>query len=138
MENNEGPERHLCFKLGKVTRKIYRHCESELAPFNITPAQFYALSVLFDKDGIKFKDMALRLSLDRSSLTGILDRMEKREFIERRADPDDRRSILIFLTDKSKEIRPELSSIAQGLDQKFKNKISPEELKILLKVLDQL
>ncbi|BDZ70875.1 MarR family winged helix-turn-helix transcriptional regulator [Methanobacterium petrolearium] len=138
MNKNEGPERHLCFKLGKVNRKIYRHCESELAPFNITPAQFYALSVLFNNDGIKFKDMALRLNLDRSSLTGILDRMEKGGFIERRADPDDRRSILIFLTDKSKKIGPELYTIAWGLDQKFKNKISPEELKILLKVLEQL
>ncbi|HTX61217.1 MAG TPA: MarR family transcriptional regulator [Methanobacterium sp.] len=138
MNNNEGPEGHLCFKLGKVNRKVYRQCESELAPFNITPAQFYALSVLFDKDGIKFKDLALRLSLDRSSLTGILDRMENGGFIERRADPDDRRSLLIFLTEKSKEIRPELSTIAQGIDQKFKNKISPEELKTLLKALDQL
>lgn len=138
MSKNEGPERHLCFKLGKVNRKIYRHCETELAPFNITPAQFYALSVLYDTDGIKFKDMALRLSLDRSSLTGILDRMEKGGFIERRADPDDRRSILIFLTDRSKKTRPKLSAIAWGLDQKFKDKVSPEELKILLKVLDLL
>lgn len=138
MNNNKEPEIHLCFKLGKVTRKIYRYCESELAPFNITPAQFYALSVLFDQDGIKFKDMALRLSLDRSSLTGILDRMERGGFIERRADPDDRRSILIFLTEKSKTVGPELYTIARGLDQKFKDKVTPEELEILLKVLDQL
>lgn len=138
MENNEGPEGHLCFMLGKVNRKVYRQCESELAPFNITPAQFYALSVLFDDDGIKFKDMALRLNLDRSSLTGILDRMEKGGFIERRPDPDDRRSILICLTEKSKEIGPELSAIARGIDQNFKDKVSPEELMILLKTLDQL
>lgn len=138
MQNHEGPERHLCFKLGKLNRKIYRQCESELVPFNITPAQFYALGVLFDDDGIKFKDMALRLNLDRSSLTGILDRMENKGFVERRADPNDRRSILIFLTDKSKEIGPELYTIACGLDQKFKDKISPEELKVLLKILDEL
>lgn len=138
MDDDKGPERHLCFKLGKVNRKIYRHCESELTPFNITPAQFYALSVLFEENGIKFKDMALRLNLDRSSLTGILDRMEMGGFVERRADPDDRRSILIFLTDKSKKVGPELYTIACGLDQKFKNKITPEELKVLLKVLDQL
>lgn len=134
----EGPEKHLCFKFGKVNRKIYRQCESELAPFNITPAQFYALGVVFDDDGIKFKDLALRLNLDRSSLTGILDRMENKGFIERRADPEDRRSILIFLTDKSKEMGPQLHIIARGLDDKFKDKISPEELKVLLKVLDQL
>ncbi len=138
MDKDEKPESHLCFKLGKVNRKIYRQCEGELAPFNITPAQFYALGVIFDDDGIKFKDLALQLDLDRSSLTGILDRMENKGFVERRADPSDRRSILIFLTDKSKEMRPDLYAIACGLNQKFMDKISPEELKVLFKVLDEL
>ncbi len=138
MKNNEGPEKYICFKLNKVRRRIHRYYESELAPFNITPVQFYVLSVLWDKDELKFKDLALRLDMDGSTLTGILDRMETRGFIERKTDPEDRRSILVFLTDKSKEIRPDMIIIARDLDQKFRNKISEDEFKLLLKILDQL
>ena len=89
MKNNEGPEKYICFKLNKVRRRIHRYYESELAPFNITPVQFYVLSVLWDKDELKFKDLALRLDMDGSTLTGILDRMETRGFIERKTDPED-------------------------------------------------
>ena len=93
MENMQGPEKYICFKLNKVKRKINRYYESKLAPFNITPVQFYVLSALWDKDEIKFKDLARRLDMDSSTLTGILDRIEKRGLIKRKQDPKDRRSI---------------------------------------------
>ncbi len=138
MENYEGPENYICFKLNKVTRKIHRYYESQLAQFNITPVQFYVLSALWDNDKIKFKDLSLILDMDGSTLTGILDRMEKHGFIERRADPEDRRSVLVFLTDKSKKIGKEMILNAQGLDQELRGNISEDEFKLLLKLLDQL
>ena len=138
MENIEGPEKYICFKLNKVGRKIHRYYESKLAPFNITPVQFYVLSALWDKDEMKFKDLAHRLDMDGSTLTGLLDRMEKRGFIKRKEDPNDRRSILVCLTDASKEIRPQMIEIAQDLDHEFRNKVPDEEFQMLLKVLDQL
>ena len=138
MGNTEGPENYICFKLNKVRRKIHRYYESKLAPFNITPVQFYVLSALCDTEEIKFKDLALRLDMDGSTLTGILDRMEKRGFIERKGDPEDRRSVLICLTDKSKEIRPQMIEIAHDLDKEFRDKVSDEEFKMLLRVLDKL
>ena len=138
MENIEGPENYICFKLNKVRRKIHRYYESKLAPFNITPVQFYVLSALWDKDEMKFKDLAHRLDMDGSTLTGILDRMEKRGFIKRKEDPEDRRSILVCLTHKSMEIRPQMIEIAQDLDHEFRNKVPDEEFMTLLKVLDKL
>ena len=138
MSNTEGPENYICFKLNKVRRKIHRYYESKLSPFNITPSQFYVLSALWDKNELKFKDLARRLDMDGATLTGILDRMEKRGFIERKEDPEDRRSVLVCLTDKSKEIRPQMIEIAQDLDQEFRDKVPDEEFRLLLKVLDQL
>lgn len=138
MENSEGPEKFICFKLNKVRRRIHRYYEGKLAPFNITPVQFYVLSALWDKEEIKFKELAGILDMDGATLTGILDRMEKRGFIERKKDPVDRRSVLVSLTHKSKEIRPQMIDIAQDLDQEFRDKVSDEEFSQLLKILDQL
>lgn len=138
MENYEGPERYICFKLNRVSRKIYRYYESKLASFNVTPSQFYVLSVLWKYDGLKFKDLALKLSMDGATLTGILDRMDKRGFIEKRDDPDDRRSIRIFLTQESKELEPDLINIANNLDKNLRSDVSEDEFELFLQIIDKL
>ena len=138
MTETDGPENYICFKLNKVRRKIHRYYETKLAPFNIKPVQFYVLSALWDDDNVKFKELANRLDMDGSTLTGILDRMEKNGFIERKQDPGDRRSITVCLTPEAKKIRPQMIDIARDLDNEFREKIPEDEFKTLLKVLDKL
>ncbi|WP_048186422.1 MarR family winged helix-turn-helix transcriptional regulator [Methanobacterium lacus] len=135
---SEGPENYVCFKLNRVRRKIHRYYEEKLAQFKITPAQFYVLSALWDKDEIKFKDLAKRLDMDGATLTGVLDRMEKRDFIQRTEDTQDRRSVLVCLTSKSKDIRPQMIEIAKDLDAEFRKNVVEEDYNKLLAVLDQL
>jgi len=138
MTDSEGPENYVCFKLNRVRRKIHRYYEIKLAPFNITPSQFYVLSALWDQDEIKFKDLSIRLDMDGATLTGILDRMEKTEFIQRNEDNTDRRSVIVSLTFKAKEIRPQMIEIARDLDAEFREKVPENEYNTLLKVLDDL
>lgn len=136
--NSCGPREFVCFKLNRVVRNIKRYYESKLTPYNITPSQFYVLNALWENDGIKFKDLSMCADIDGSTLTGILDRMELRGFVERRDDPDDRRSLLVFLTDKAKKEGPELINIAKKLDLAFRAKFSKKDFEIFLKVLDRL
>ncbi len=138
MTYSEGPENYICFKLNRVRRKIHRYYEVKLAQFNITPAQFYVMSALWDKDEIKFKDLSKRLDMDGATLTGILDRMVKRGFIERKEDNNDRRSVIVSLTLNAKKIRPQMIEIAKDLDKEFREKVSEDDYSILLKVLDDL
>ena len=138
MAETEGPENYVCFKLNRVRRKIHRYYEVKLAQFNITPAQFYVLSALWDKDEIRFKDLSKRLDMDGATLTGVLDRMEKRDFIKRIEDTKDRRSVLVCLTPKSREIRPQMIEIANNLDAEFRKEVVEEDYNKLLEVLDKL
>jgi len=133
-----GPTKYICFKLGKVMRKVQRYYESNLSSYEITPVQFYALNALWENDGMKFKDLAKSVNIDGSTLTGILDRMERGEFVERRDDPEDRRSLLVFLTEKSKRIGPVIISLAEKLDQGIKEQFSEEEFSTFLRVLERL
>lgn len=138
MAETEGPENYVCFKLNRVRRKIHRYYEVKLAQFKITPSQFYVLSALWDKDEIKFKDLARRLDMDGATLTGVLDRMEKRDFIQKIEDSKDRRSVLVCLTSKSKEIRPQMIEIAKDLDAEFRENVDEQDYNKLLEVLDKL
>lgn len=138
MKNNYGPTDFVCFKLNKVVRNIKRFYESKLSSYDITTSQFYVLNVLWENDGIKFKDLAKSANMDGSTLTGILDRMEQNGLVERRDDPDDRRSLLIYLTDKAKKEGPALISIAKRFDRDVKEMFSKEDFDTFLKVIDRL
>lgn len=135
---NGGPSKYICFKLSRVVRKVQRYYESNLSSFGITPVQFYVLSALWENDGVKFKDLARSLNMDGSTLTGILDRMERLDFVERRNDPEDRRSLLIFLKEKAKQIQLEVISLAEKLNQKIKEDFNETEFSAFERVLDKL
>ena len=133
-----GPSKYICFKLSKVMRKVQRYYESELAFYNITPVQFFVLNALWENDGIKFKDLARSVNMDGSTLTGVLDRMERGGFVERRNDPEDRRSLLVFLTDNSKKNGMIMFKSSENLDQEIKKQLSEEDFNLFVKVLDKL
>lgn len=133
-----GPERFLCFKLSKVMRRVQRHYESRLSCFGVTPVQFFVLAAMWEQDGIKFKDLAMATNMDGATLTGILDRLERQDLVERRSDPDDRRSRLIFLKDKAKRIKNDMIEMALNLNRELESQFPPDEFRTFLKVLDQL
>ncbi len=134
----EGPSRYLCYQLSLVMRRVQRYYESRLAPFGITPVQFYVFSVLWLNDGIKFKDLAERVSMDGATLSGILDRMERAGYVARGEDPEDRRSLLVFLTGQAREKGPAIVQLADTLDREIKARFPIDEYRIFLNVLDQM
>jgi DNA-binding MarR family transcriptional regulator len=87
---------------------------------------------------MKFKDLANALSIEGPTLTGLLDRMERAGFLERRGDPEDRRSVLVYLTNKGKQIGPEVTSLADMLDQNLRIQFSKEEFNLFISILDRI
>ena len=118
-------------------RKVHRYYESNLSQYGITPSQFYVLSAVWEKDGVKFKDLAKSLDMDGSTLTSILDRMERLDLVERRNDPEDRRSLLVFLKEKAKQKSAEITFLAEKLDQEIKERFPDKEFATFERVLDK-
>ncbi|WP_088186183.1 MarR family transcriptional regulator [Desulfosporosinus sp. FKA] len=137
-DNSCGPSKYICYKLSRVMRKLYRYYESNLSTYGITPSQFYVLTVVWENDGLKFKDLAKRLEMDGSTLTSILDRMERQDLVERRDDPEDRRSLLVCLKEKARANILEMTNLAEKMDQEIKERFSREEYAIFEKVLESL
>ena len=132
------PSQYVCFKLNRAMRKVSRAYEAHLAPLGITPAQFYVLSSLFETDQVKFKVLAGKLSMEGPTLTGILDRLERMNFIERRADPEDRRSLLIFLTEQAQEKRDIIATLVDTLDSELRKQFEPEDFRTFMDILNQM
>ncbi|OLN27696.1 Transcriptional regulator, MarR family [Desulfosporosinus metallidurans] len=94
--------------------------------------------MVWEKDGVKFKDLAKSLEMDGSTLTSILDRMERLELVERRDDPEDRRSLLVFLKEKGKQNIAEITCLAEKLNQEIKERFSGEEFATFERVLEKI
>lgn len=97
-------EQCINFALTKAQQSVQQLFKAELAPWGITPGQYAILSCLWDADGQTPRKLAERLSLDSSSVTGILDRVEHKDLIKRQPCPRDRRALQVFLTRKGREL----------------------------------
>lgn len=138
MMKQEYPDQYICFRLNKAMRVIQKYYERRLIPLGITPSQFYVLSYLWGNNESKFKDLAKSVNIEGATLTGILDRLERNQFILRQDDPEDRRSVVITLTDKAKEVVPLGIEMVKQLDAEVKNNFSPEEFINCIKVIDKI
>ncbi|MFX1528237.1 MAG: MarR family winged helix-turn-helix transcriptional regulator [Promethearchaeota archaeon] len=92
---------HLINKINKKYEKLQRKI---IQDENLTSAQYSILQQLWESDARPFKDLASACCCSQSTITGIIDTMEKNKLVYRKANPNDRRSILVVLTDKGKKI----------------------------------
>jgi DNA-binding MarR family transcriptional regulator len=80
------------------------------AEFEVTPPQLITLRRLDPERPVPMSEVARWLACDASNVTGIIDRLEARGFVERRALPHDRRVKLLALTDEGLALRNELEA----------------------------
>ena len=99
----------LVQKTSAVMQSLERQ---QMRRFGYTPTQSFLLSSLLaeGKGGVRMGDLALRMSLEKSTLTRICDVLEKNGLIERFPDSDDRRAVCAALTGKGKKIAEALSA----------------------------
>jgi DNA-binding MarR family transcriptional regulator len=76
-----------------------RESQRLFRPLGLSGAQFNVLNLLADaEDGVSQRELGDRLLVDRSNVTGLLDRMEKAGWVRRADHPADRRIYLVTLT----------------------------------------
>jgi DNA-binding MarR family transcriptional regulator len=135
-------EQLLCFSLGVAMRRISRIYADALAAHDLTPAQLFVLTCLGQEDGQQPKDLAEKVFLDSSSVTGLIDRTERAGFLERRPDPSDRRALRIYLTGAGKaklaELEPILANVQERTHREFFSGYSPEQVESFLGMLHQM
>ena len=131
-------DKHICFNVGRVMRRVYEHYDSRLSPFNLTTPQYMVFNALWMGDGITIGELGQRVALDGSTITGILDRMEKNGYVERRPNAEDRRSALVYLTEKAREVGPRVISFADELDAAIRKSFPAQDMAVFERVLREL
>ncbi|MHA7768232.1 MarR family winged helix-turn-helix transcriptional regulator [Bacillus atrophaeus] len=122
----------------KTSRRIIRFLAIHLKEDGITPEQWTVLKRVGESRGISQKELSARADKDQAIMTKILDLLEKKNFIRREANPRDRRSFLVVLTEAGEELKQTLTDKMEILFAGLLESTSDEDLAVFLGILDRI
>lgn len=103
------------------------------------PREMLLLTVLESgEDGVRQKDIADRIGIKAAALSEQIDRLETDRYLERKANPEDKRSTLIVLTEKGRARAYEVLDERQKAAADLCGKLTEEEKDTLIRLLDKL
>ena len=82
--------------------------------FGITGPQLWALKTISQNDGFSLGELGKSMYLHPSTITGLIDRLEKKGYVERERDREDRRVIKLRLTSRGKGLAKRAPNPIQG------------------------
>ena len=100
---------YLTHDVARLLRKVY---DRRFKDLGLTRSQWFVLSRLYVNEGITQSQLADLLELKKPTIARLLDRLEISGWVERRADPNDRRAKRLYLTDKVLPVVEKMSRIA--------------------------
>ena len=135
-------------QLAELLMGINKEISKRLVPMfreqKLSIAEISVLMKMNRTPACRASELAAMIGIPSSTVTGILDRLEKRGLLKRRQDPNDRRSILITVTQKTKDFVANLITSMEGMlreafrsmpDSRTQRLI--EDLRFILKALEQ-
>jgi MarR family transcriptional regulator, temperature-dependent positive regulator of motility len=133
----EVPLRHR--KIGPLSRRFFQVylglIREVLEPFGLDAGYYGVLVELSDKPGIDQRRLGEALGIDRTTIGEIVDDLEGRGLIDRRIDPNDRRSRTLFLSRKGDALRRKIRPHMLAAQERFVAPLTAEERPLFLDLL---
>jgi DNA-binding MarR family transcriptional regulator len=113
------PARSIGGLLGRVKVGMFAAMDAELAPLDVTAAQFVILKAIAASEADSAAGLCKDMAYDPSAMTRMLDRLERRGLVRRVAHPNDRRACNLELTAEGKAILPKLQALGMKVLNRF-------------------
>ena len=123
--------RSAYLRMHRISNRIFR-------PFGVTADQYVVLRLLAERDGISQQELVSQCASDPTTIGRMLDLLQEKEFIQRRAHASDRRTRLVFLTVAGQAIVEELYAAAAEFRDTIESAVSEATMKAMLRGLSQL
>lgn len=131
-------ETSVGFLLAKAHQWLFARFRDLLAPYGITPQQFALLAFLWKQDRLSQVELSEKTEVDRTTLSGLIDRLEKQGLVVREPHPSDRRACLVALTDGGRKLEASLTPLAMDLRRQVNSGLAPGEYEQLCRLLTRL
>lgn len=110
-------ETRIITRIGRIRKALKREFELRAAPLEITSSQLQVLRRLWKGDGITTSVLTCDSASDAGTVTGVLDRLERKELIRRERSHADRRVVQIWLTDAGRALEKPLTQIIEEINE---------------------
>jgi DNA-binding MarR family transcriptional regulator len=111
----QNSEQSIGFLISDTARLMRRRFDQRARHLGLTRAQWQVLAHLQRNEGINQIGLADLLDIEAITLCRTIDRMEEGGWVERRADPNDRRARLLFLTERARPFIADMRVIAEEI-----------------------
>ncbi|MGE9985218.1 MarR family winged helix-turn-helix transcriptional regulator [Desulfovibrio sp. SGI.169] len=101
----------------------------------LAPSHGDVLARLLACEACHMSELARQVRRSRSTLTALVEKLEKYGYVRRSADPEDSRGVLVALTAKGRSLRAVFEAVSRGLERVVAQKLSPEEAQTLDRLL---
>jgi len=118
----------LISKIKQIQGRVFEKLLVEHSIDQFNGAQGRILFVLWENDDIPISELSDKTGLAKTTLTGMLDRLEKSGYIQRIFDSGDRRKINIKLTKEAKSLQKKYDAVSERMSEIFYDGFSDKEI----------
>lgn len=128
------------YLLSVTQHKVFKYYSKLLERQGITSAQAGVLTYIWSVPDNKTtpKEIGKKLHLEAPTVSGILDKMQKLDLINREVDPDNRRVIFVTPTSKANQMKASIESTTEEMNRQVLKDFSSEEAELLKQFLTKI
>ncbi|SDN93808.1 DNA-binding transcriptional regulator, MarR family [Paenibacillus sp. yr247] len=102
METRDFIEQFIEFTL--LVHDIHNENDKRFASYGLSTERFHIMFFLYTVSELSPSEIADKINVTRASMTGLIDGLEKAQFLERVNHPQDRRKVILKITEKGRDL----------------------------------
>ena len=128
MKNGRTEGGTLISQIHQVSQRVWYDVLSRNGLEDLAGARGRVIFALWNEDNIPIKKLVEKTSLDKATLTGIIDRLERDGYVKRTPSPDDKRATLISRTGKDEVFKSKIPEVSKQQNKLFYKGFSTKEI----------
>ncbi|UQZ35163.1 MarR family transcriptional regulator [Paenibacillus sp. PK3_47] len=134
-------ENNILAAISRIHRHGNRFIERELKKHNlqgIAPSHGDILYQLFARENMTMNQLSAAIDKDKSTITALVDKLVRLEYVKREQDEKDGRIFRLSLTEKGRELQPVFEDVSEALLEAVYERFDPEEKQQLIHLLGKI
>lgn len=127
---------HLARRFQQIAVSLFQE-QVDAAGFDITPVQYATLAAIDAHPGLDQITLAGLIALDRTTMTGVIERLEQKDMVARRISSTDRRARLLKITKSGRETLERIGPAVSAAQASILSGLTPAEAEQLIGLLSK-
>lgn len=124
---------HLIRRLSQQSNQVFQD-EMKRIGADVTSVQFASMQAIELHGEMEQSQIAQSIHYDKATIGGVIDRLEKRGWVERKSNPKDRRAKLVTLTKEGRNALEEITPVVKALQDQVVANLSDDERALFIKL----